>query len=130
MSLPDTARSGSRREPQRLSSQVAPQHRTWGLSEHMMRKGPGQSASVLSFHQQCCAAIPVWGRTPAGTSQTAICVQCNSRGRAGKSIFPCPGHSSGCPLTSTPGQSTSFWIAQTPSVQREAEVFHVPGQKY
>lgn len=32
-------------------------------------------------------------------SQMAIYVQCNSRGRAGKSIFTCPGHSSDCPLT-------------------------------
>lgn len=32
-------------------------------------------------------------------SQMATYVQCNSRGRAGKSTFTCPGHSSDCPLT-------------------------------
>lgn len=65
-------------------------------------------------------------------SQMAIYAQWNSRGRPGKSTFPCPGHSSGSFDTSasTPGLSTTFWIAHTTSVQSEAEVLQVPGQEY
>lgn len=58
-------------------------------------------------------------------SQMAIYVQCNSRGRAGKSTFPCPGHSSGCPLTllHPPQDSQPHFGLHRPSLCRGKQRF-------